>query len=53
MDVSNNPHIGTLPEGALPPGLVELTITGCELAALPAGLKGLRKLQKLFAGANK
>lgn len=53
LDVSNNPHIGVVPEAALPPCLVELTLTGCELTALPAGLKGLKKLQKLFAGANK
>ncbi|PNH10878.1 hypothetical protein TSOC_002372 [Tetrabaena socialis] len=52
LDISNN-AIACLPEGCLPPGLVELTLTGCELAELPASLAALPRLKKLFAGANR
>ncbi|GLC44062.1 hypothetical protein PLESTB_000933400 [Pleodorina starrii] len=52
LDVSNN-GIASIPEKGLPPSLVELTITGCQLTELPSSIGTLPRLKKLFAGANK
>ena len=52
LDISNN-KFTTIPEESLPSGLVELTVTGCQLTELPARIGTLPRLRKLFAGANK
>jgi hypothetical protein len=52
LDLSNNKLLD-IPAGALPPYLVELTLTGNLLEELPNSLVSLAKLVRLFAGANR
>ncbi|KAF8073177.1 LRRC56 [Scenedesmus sp. PABB004] len=49
LDVSDNPLEAV---GGLPPGLRELALTGCRLAALPRCLAALTGLRELRAAAN-
>lgn len=52
IDLCDN-CIGELILDDLPPGLKQLSLTGCGLDALPADLSRLIGLERLFAGANR
>ncbi len=52
LDLSNN-KITCIPEGVLPRGLTELTLTGNHLTELPSDIAKLTNLKKIFAGANR
>lgn len=52
IDLTDN-CIGELTLDDLPPGLKQLTVTGCGLDALPSDLSRLVSLERLFAGANR
>jgi len=52
LDISDN-NIELLLPGQLPRGLKELRLTGCRCEALPESFTSLRRLEAVYAGANR
>lgn len=51
LNLSSNP-LNTINVQMLPPNLVHLTLSGCELVELPDSIQSLKSLQVLDIGAN-